>query len=106
MRRKAILTAKVQDEAGHGIYLYAACETLGVDRGDLTERLIDGRQKNSSVFNYTLCYADVGTIGWLVAGEVDMRRNFAPEPEELSRGYVLTCQSYAHGAGVEIDYDG
>jgi ring-1,2-phenylacetyl-CoA epoxidase subunit PaaA len=69
LRRKAILTAKVQDEAGHGIYLYAACETLGVDRGDLTERLVDGRQKYSSIFNYpTLSYADVGTIGWLVDG--------------------------------------
>ena len=69
LRRKAILTAKVQDEAGHGIYLYAACETLGVDRGDLTELLVDGRQKYSSIFNYpTLSYADVGTIGWLVDG--------------------------------------
>jgi ring-1,2-phenylacetyl-CoA epoxidase subunit PaaA len=69
LRRKAILTAKVQDEAGHGIYLYAACETLGVDRTDLTERLVDGRQKYSSIFNYrTPSYADVGTIGWLVDG--------------------------------------
>src|SRR5699024_5255031 len=69
LRRKAILTAKVQDEAGHGLYLYAAAETLGVDRADLTERLIAGRQKYSSIFNYpTPQYADVGTIGWLVDG--------------------------------------
>ncbi|MGH3269050.1 MAG: Phenylacetic acid catabolic protein, partial [Trebonia sp.] len=69
LRRKAILLAKVQDEAGHGMYLYAAAETLGTDRADLTERLIDGRQKYSSIFNYpTLSYADVGVIGWLVDG--------------------------------------
>jgi ring-1,2-phenylacetyl-CoA epoxidase subunit PaaA len=69
LRRKAILLAKAQDEAGHGLYLYAAAETLGVDRADLTERLISGRQKYSSIFNYpTLNYADVGVIGWLVDG--------------------------------------
>ena len=69
LRRKAILLAKVQDEAGHGLYLYSASETLGVSRGELTEMLIEGRQKYSSIFNYpTLSYADVGTIGWLVDG--------------------------------------
>jgi len=69
LRRKAILLAKVQDEAGHGLYLYAAAETLGVDREELTEKLIEGRQKYSSIFNYpTLSYADVGVIGWLVDG--------------------------------------
>ena len=69
LRRKAVLLAKVQDEAGHGLYLYSACETLGVSRRELTEKLIDGRQKYSSIFNYpTLSYADVGTIGWLVDG--------------------------------------
>src|SRR4051812_48642762 len=69
LRRKAILLAKVQDEAGHGLYLYSATETLGVSRGELTELLIEGRQKYSSIFNYpTLSYADVGTIGWLVDG--------------------------------------
>jgi len=69
LRRKAILLAKVQDEAGHGLYLYAAAETLGADRGDLTRRLIEGRQKYSSIFNYpTLTFADVGVIGWLVDG--------------------------------------
>src|SRR6202522_2078416 len=61
LRRKAILLAKVQDEAGHGMYLYSAAETLGADRADLTEKLISGRQKYSSIFNYpTLTYADVG----------------------------------------------
>jgi ring-1,2-phenylacetyl-CoA epoxidase subunit PaaA len=69
LRRKAILLAKVQDEAGHGMYLYAAAETLGVDREELTEKLISSRQKYSSIFNYpTLSYADIGVIGWLVDG--------------------------------------
>ena len=69
LKRKAILLAKVQDEAGHGLYLYAAAETLGVARDDLVEMLIDGRQKYSSIFNYpTLSWADMGAIGWLVDG--------------------------------------
>ena len=69
LRRKAILLAKVQDEAGHGLYLYSAAETLGADRAELTEQLISGRQKYSSIFNYpTLTFADVGVIGWLVDG--------------------------------------
>jgi ring-1,2-phenylacetyl-CoA epoxidase subunit PaaA len=69
LRRKASLLAKVQDEAGHGLYLYAAAETLGVEREQLVDLLQTGRQKYSSIFNYpTLSWADVGTIGWLVDG--------------------------------------
>jgi ring-1,2-phenylacetyl-CoA epoxidase subunit PaaA len=69
LRRKAILIAKVQDEAGHGLYLYSACETLGADRSDLLKLLHSGRQKYSSIFNYpTLTWADVGAVGWLVDG--------------------------------------
>jgi ring-1,2-phenylacetyl-CoA epoxidase subunit PaaA len=69
LRRKAILMAKVQDEAGHGLYLYSAAETLGASRGELLELLHAGRQKYSSIFNYpTLTWADVGAIGWLVDG--------------------------------------
>jgi ring-1,2-phenylacetyl-CoA epoxidase subunit PaaA len=69
LRRKAILLAKVQDEAGHGLYLYAAAETLGVEREELVDLLQAGRQKYSSIFNYpTLSWADVGSIGWLVDG--------------------------------------
>ena len=69
LRRKAILMAKVQDEAGHGLYLYCAAETLGVDRSELIDQLHAGRQKYSSVFNYpTHTWADVGAIGWLVDG--------------------------------------
>jgi ring-1,2-phenylacetyl-CoA epoxidase subunit PaaA len=69
LRRKAILLAKVQDEAGHGMYLYSAAETLGASREELTRLLIEGRQKYSSIFNYpALSYADTGVIGWLVDG--------------------------------------
>ncbi|MEE4545297.1 1,2-phenylacetyl-CoA epoxidase subunit PaaA [Streptomyces sp. V4-01] len=69
LRRKAILMAKVQDEAGHGLYLYSAAETLGVDRDELLDKLHAGRQRYSSIFNYpTLTWADVGAIGWLVDG--------------------------------------
>jgi ring-1,2-phenylacetyl-CoA epoxidase subunit PaaA len=69
LRRKAILIAKVQDEAGHGLYLYSAAETLGVSRDELLDKLHSGRQKYSSIFNYpTLTWADVGAIGWLVDG--------------------------------------
>jgi ring-1,2-phenylacetyl-CoA epoxidase subunit PaaA len=69
LKRKAVLLAKVQDEAGHGLYLYAAAETLGVDREELVRLLLEGRQKYSSIFNYpTLSWADMGAIGWLVDG--------------------------------------
>jgi len=106
LRRKAILLAKVQDEAGHGMYLYSAAETLGVDRTDLTERLIDGRQKYSSIFNYpALTYADVGVIGWLVDGaaicnQVPLcRSSYGP----YARGMVRICkeESFHQRQGYE-----
>jgi ring-1,2-phenylacetyl-CoA epoxidase subunit PaaA len=69
LRRKAILMAKVQDEAGHGLYLYGAAETLGVERAELLDLLHQRKQKYSSIFNYpTISWADVGAIGWLVDG--------------------------------------
>ena len=69
LKRKAVLLAKVQDEAGHGLYLYSSAETLGADRDDMMEKLIDGKMKYSSIFNYpTLTWADVAAIGWLVDG--------------------------------------
>ena len=69
MLRKAILIAKVQDEAGHGLYLYSAAETLGISRDELQDLLHSGRQKYSSIFNYpTLSWADIGAVGWLVDG--------------------------------------
>ena len=67
LKRKAILLAKVQDEGGHGLYLYAAAETLGTSRDQMIEALHNGKAKYSSIFNYpTLSWADIGTIGWLV----------------------------------------
>ena len=69
LKRKAILIAKVQDEAGHGLYLYSACETLGITREETINDLHSGKAKYSSIFNYpTLTWADIGTIGWLVDG--------------------------------------
>lgn len=69
LRRKMILLAKVQDEAGHGLYLYSAAETLGIERKELIEQLLTGKAKYSSIFNYpTLSWADMGTIGWFVDG--------------------------------------
>lgn len=107
LRRKAILMAKVQDEAGHGLYLYSAAETLGADRGDLTEKLIEGRQKYSSIFNYpTPSYADVGTIGWLVDGaaicnQVPLcRSSFGP----YARAMIRVCkeESFHQRQGYEL----
>ena len=75
LKRKAILLAKVQDEAGHGLYLYSACETLGVERDDLVKDLLSGKAKYSSIFNYpTLTWADIGAIGWLVDGAAIMNQ--------------------------------
>ena len=75
LRRKAALLAKVQDEGGHGLYLYAAAETLGVSREELVDQLLTGRAKYSSIFNYpTLSWADIGAIGWLVDGAAIMNQ--------------------------------
>src|SRR5919107_1583109 len=107
LRRKAVLLAKVQDEAGHGLYLYSACETLGVSRGELTRLLIEGKQKYSSIFNYpTLSYADVGTIGWLVDGaaicnQVPLcRTSFGP----YGRAMIRICkeESFHQRQGYEL----
>jgi ring-1,2-phenylacetyl-CoA epoxidase subunit PaaA len=107
LRRKAILLAKVQDEAGHGLYLYSAAETLGVDREDLTERLISGKQKYSSIFNYpALTFADVGVIGWLVDGaaicnQVPLcRSSYGP----YARAMIRICkeESFHQRQGYEL----
>ena len=75
LKRKAILIAKVQDEAGHGLYLYSAAETLGVSRDELFEKLHSGAMKYSSIFNYpTLTWADMGAVGWLVDGAAIMNQ--------------------------------
>ena len=73
LRRKAILLAKVQDEAGHGLYLYCAAETLGTSREQMVEALHSAKAKYSTIFNYpTLTWADIGAIGWLVDGAAIM----------------------------------
>jgi ring-1,2-phenylacetyl-CoA epoxidase subunit PaaA len=107
LKRKAILLAKVQDEAGHGLYLYAAAETLGVSRDELVAMLIDGRQKYSSIFNYpTLTWADVGAIGWLVDGAAIVnqvplcRCSYGP----YARAMIRICkeESFHQRQGFEI----
>ncbi|WFE63466.1 1,2-phenylacetyl-CoA epoxidase subunit PaaA [Micromonospora sp. WMMD714] len=107
LKRKAILLAKVQDEAGHGLYLYAAAETLGVSRDELVELLLDGRQKYSSIFNYpTLTWADVGAIGWLVDGAAIVnqvplcRCSYGP----YARAMIRVCkeESFHQRQGYEI----
>jgi ring-1,2-phenylacetyl-CoA epoxidase subunit PaaA len=75
LRRKAALLAKVQDECGHGLYLYAAAETLGSSREELVDQMLSGKAKYSSIFNYpTLTWADIGAIGWLVDGAAIMNQ--------------------------------
>ncbi|MCI2416486.1 1,2-phenylacetyl-CoA epoxidase subunit A [Saccharopolyspora sp. K220] len=107
LRRKAILLAKVQDEAGHGLYLYSAAETLGADRAELTDKLITRQQKYSSIFNYpTLTFADIGVIGWLVDGaaicnQVPLcRSSFGP----YARAMVRICkeESFHQRQGYEL----
>jgi len=107
LQRKAILLAKVQDEAGHGLYLYCAAETLGVSRDELTEMLLDGRMKYSSIFNYpTLTWADMGAVGWLVDGAAIMnqvplqRTSFGP----YARAMVRICkeESFHQRQGYDI----
>ncbi len=105
--RKAILLAKVQDEAGHGLYLYCAAETLGVTRDELTEELLSGRAKYSSIFAYpSLSWADIGAIGWLVDGAAIMnqvplqRCSYGP----YGRAMVRVCkeESFHQRQGYDI----
>ncbi len=107
LKRKAILLAKVQDEAGHGLYLYSAAETLGVSREELVDRLLSGKQKYSSIFNYpTLTWADVGAIGWLVDGAAIVnqvalcRCSYGP----YARAMIRICkeESFHQRQGFEI----
>ncbi|MDM4722073.1 1,2-phenylacetyl-CoA epoxidase subunit A [Micromonospora sp. WMMA1363] len=107
LKRKAILLAKVQDEAGHGLYLYAAAETLGASRDELVDLLLAGRQKYSSIFNYpTLTWADVGAIGWLVDGAAIVnqvplcRCSYGP----YARAMIRVCkeESFHQRQGYEI----
>ncbi len=107
LERKQILLAKVQDEAGHGLYLYSAAETLGVTRDDLFEQLHSGKMKYSSIFNYpTLTWADMGAVGWLVDGAAIMnqvplqRTSYGP----YARAMVRICkeESFHQRQGFDI----
>ena len=107
LRRKAILLAKVQDEAGHGLYLYSAAETLGTSRQEMIEALHSGKAKYSTIFNYpTLTWADMGAIGWLVDGAAIMnqvplqRTSYGP----YARAMVRVCkeESFHQRQGYEI----
>ena len=107
LRRKASLLAKVQDEGGHGLYLYSAAETLGVSREQMTEELLTGEAKYSSIFNYpTLSWADIGTIGWLVDGAAIMnqiplcRCSYGP----YARAMIRICkeESFHQRQGYEL----
>ncbi|TAF34494.1 MAG: 1,2-phenylacetyl-CoA epoxidase subunit A [Cytophagales bacterium] len=107
LRRKASLLAKVQDEAGHGLYLYSAAETLGISRDELIEQLHSGKAKYSSIFNYpTLSWADIGAIGWLVDGAAIInqvaltRASYGP----YARAMVRICkeESFHQRQGFEI----
>lgn len=107
LKRKAILLAKVQDEAGHGLYLYSACETLGTSREETINDLHSGKAKYSSIFNYpTLTWADMGAIGWLVDGAAILnqvmlcRTSFGP----YARAMVRICkeESFHQRQGFDI----
>ncbi len=107
LRRKAILLAKIQDEAGHGLYLYSAAETLGVGRDQLIDQLLTGKAKYSSIFNYpSLSWADIGAIGWLVDGAAIMnqvmltRTSYGP----YARAMVRICkeESFHQRQGYDI----
>ena len=107
LRRKAILLAKVQDEGGHGLYLYAAAETLGTSRTEMIDALHSGRAKYSTIFNYpTLTWGDIGAIGWLVDGaailnQVPLQRtSYGP----YARAMVKICkeESFHQRQGYEI----
>jgi ring-1,2-phenylacetyl-CoA epoxidase subunit PaaA len=107
LERKLILMAKVQDEAGHGLYLYSAAETLGTSRDAMVDALLSGRAKYSSIFNYpTLTWADVGTIGWLVDGaaiinQIPLTRcSYGPYARALVR--VCKEESFHQRQGFEI----
>ncbi len=107
LERKAILLAKVQDEAGHGLYLYCAAETLGISRDEMFEQLHSGKAKYSSIFNYpTLTWADIGAVGWLVDGAAIMnqvplqRTSYGP----YARAMVRICkeESFHQRQGFDI----
>ncbi|MHB1863625.1 MAG: 1,2-phenylacetyl-CoA epoxidase subunit PaaA [Gemmatimonadaceae bacterium] len=107
LRRKMSLIAKVQDEAGHGLYIYCGTETLGVDRAELVDQLLDGRAKYSSIFNYpTLSWADMGVIGWLVDGAAIVNQTVLAKASygPYARAMIRICkeENFHKRQGYEI----
>lgn len=107
LRRKVALLAKIQDEAGHGLYLYSAAETLGKDRETLVQELLSGKAKYSSIFNYpALTWADIGAIGWLVDGAAIVNQIMLQKTSygPYSRGMIRICkeESFHQRQGYEI----
>src|ERR671929_535841 len=107
LRRKMSLLAKVQDEAGHGLYIYCGTETLGVDRHDLVLQLLDGTAKYSSIFNYpTLTWADIGAIGWLVDGAAIVNQTMLAKASygPYARAMIRICkeENFHKRQGFEI----
>lgn len=109
LRRKLGLLAKVQDEAGHGLYIYCGTETLGVDRHELIQQLLDGTAKYSSIFNYpTLSWADIGVIGWLVDGAAIVNQTVLAKASygPYARAMIRICkeENFHKRQGYEICY--
>ncbi len=107
LQRKMTLLAKVQDEAGHGLYIYSATETLGVDRAELNDQLLTGKAKYSSIFNYpTLSWADIGVIGWLVDGAAIVNQTMLAKASygPYSRAMIRICkeENFHKKQGFEI----
>ena len=107
LKRKMILLAKVQDEAGHGLYIYCGTETLGVTRGELIDELLSGKAKYSQIFNYpTLTWADIGAIGWLVDGAAIVNQTMLAKASygPYSRAMVRICkeENFHKRQGYEI----
>lgn len=107
LRRKIALLAKVQDEAGHGLYIYSATETLGIDRSEMIDQLLSGKAKYSSIFNYpTLSWADMGVIGWFVDGAAIVNQTMLAKSSygPYSRAMIRICkeENFHKKQGYEI----
>lgn len=107
LKRKMSLLAKVQDEAGHGLYIYAAAETLGISRQEMIDQLLSGKAKYSNIFNYpTLSWADIGMVGWLVDGAAIMNQTMLAKCSygPYARAMIRICkeENFHHKQGLEI----
>ena len=107
LKRKMVLLAKVQDEAGHGLYIYCGTETLGIDRAELVDQLLTGKAKYSSIFNYpTLTWADIGVIGWFVDGAAIVNQTVLAKASygPYARAMIRICkeENFHKKQGYEI----